>query len=78
MKSSTKLPLNGPPGTGQHSAIKYDVTTRNLMEFEASDNPVKELLERVNFMMSEVHTSVNTNMYKYVYIYTYLYICGHM
>jgi hypothetical protein len=59
MKTS-KLPLNGPPGTGQHSTIKYDVTTRNLMEFEASDNPVKELLERVNFMMSEVYTSVNT------------------
>lgn len=38
--------------------IKYDVMIRTISDFEASANPIKLLLERINFMMGEVLTGI--------------------
>lgn len=37
-----------------HAGLFYDITLRNVYDFEQSKNPIKLFLERINFMMSDV------------------------
>jgi dynein heavy chain len=44
--------------TPSNACVVYDIALRNVYEFEKSTNPIKGLLERINFMMSDVLKSV--------------------
>ena len=46
-----------PPGAAL-PRVKYDVSMRNVFDYEASTNPVKCFLQRVTFMMSDVLTEL--------------------
>ena len=46
--------------------IFYDISVRNVYEFEKSTNPIKDFLERVNFMMcDELYHVMRTNLLNY-------------
>jgi dynein heavy chain len=46
--------------------VFYDITVRNVYEFEKSTNPIKSFLERVNFMMcDELYHVVRSNLLEY-------------
>lgn len=58
--------VNSTMSSVAFSSIIYDISLRNVYEFEKSTNPIKDLLERINFMMSDVLKQViKSSLFKF-------------